>query len=1606
MVLRLRVLICLVISVLGAFVLGQGDTSDENYKFQTRAPLPDAAVMPTLANGNIGLVAYGAFVHLNGVYNGLGGKSHRARIPNYGNIQLMTCSPESNNVSPSCTYQLDMKSGKFVTVDESTAYRVVHEMYPHRYYDTVLVNRVRIQRLGSVAVIQARLMQIPAQSEDFTWSPNSEFVMSGQVYQVRCGTTVQVEEPNVQAFGHNVCVTYPTIPEYVQIEPDVMAKEFQFYTAFTTTETDGRRQIEAASGNVQEETFHMREMQKLWDRYGITAEGNRELDRVIKASAFYLFSSLPSHQVASSVGRYPFYGLAPAGLGRGGVVEQEYQGHSFWDTEIWMYPSILLVDPINAARVLSYRNTVSGGARMNALRNTYQGIQFPWESAFTGTEVTPDCCPEVVNYQHHITADIVFAMRQYFYATGDLEWLRSQACRIAADTSLFWLSRVVYNNATDLYEIRGAMGPDEDHPNVSNNAFTNVMAAHNLFFGEFASCYCRDDVVDEDVRKELLKVGKGLTLLYDAEGDFHPQFEGYQTGTPIKQADTVLLIYPLQYPMNESTKANNLLKYSQVTRENGPAMTWAIHTIGHLELNQLQEAGAMFDKSYRQYLRAPFNVWSENGNNEPGAGNFITGAGGFLQSIINGYAGIRLHQDRLEIKNTRVTPLTDALHLPTIEYRGVQFSLTVRPAGFTIKIKTKGQTDLKLLVDQNERPICDNCEYNGTVASIEVTMNQTFEGCRLKPTILGVKVADQTDAASVLVRLHKSVLNTFKPAQENVIFYQCKMWFLTLFAFGLSFLTVHGNDYNFLFNATKLPNKAVTPTLANGHLGFVVYGDSVHLNGVYNGLKGVSHRARIPNVANIQLANCSSLQTQPKNCRYQLDMKYGKFRTTLEDPAGGYKVQHEVYPNRHFDQTIVNRIHIRRLNSKQQLQIETRQLMGSRSVDVQEAPLENLNVDGDVYLLMCARTKQVEDPKYQREGHQVCIAYKQIPRTLTLAPEETDREFIYLSVFAHSRQEIETELRGLKNNDHERMHRLEMDRMWRKYGIRVEGNDRLDRVIKASAFYLSSSLPSQSTFQPGSYPFYGLSPSGLGRGGKELAEYQGHSFWDTEMWMFPPILLLDPLNARKLLHYRTLVTDVAADNARANGYEGWQYAWESAYTGREVTPDFCPQVPEYQHHITADVAYAARLYYYATGDLDWLRTDACRLAYETARFWKSRVDYNAETDTFDIGRIMGPDEDHHNVTNSIYTNVIAAHNLFFGAFVGCHCRASLPDATEEEFAEFLRVAKSITLPYNAQYDVHPEYKEYTFGTQIKQADVVLLGYPLEFPMKESTKANNLRLYSMVTRPDGPAMTWAIHTIGHLDLNELDHAAAMFRKSYKQYLRAPFHVWSENGDGADGAGNFITGAGGFLQSLINGYAGVRLRHGKLIINKPRLPPGTTRLFIPQLNFGGVQFALDIGQNSFRVTFETGTQEAYEVLSLLVDDLERDLFEGCEYTGSKSAILLMRQTRDNTATTCTLHDTVLGMRLADQDGRLFTTTQLIAMSLVIGLLGVLYSIYVALRSKRARGKPFDWANFSAPATLSATSGSSSRIATSSTFSSRLSSCSCSVLTEFQVPLCCAL
>lgn len=156
-----------------------------------------------------------------------------------------------------------------------------------------------------------------------------------------------------------------------------------------------------------------------------------------------------------------------------------------------------------------------------------------------------------------------------------------------------------------------------------------------------------------------------------------------------------------------STRENDLKMYEKVTRIDGPAMTHAMHTIGFLDLKLPDEAGKMFEKTHGEYIRRPFYIWSEARPPTIGVGNFITGAGGFLQSIINGYGGIRLHFDRMEISNFYLPPSSTSLKLNGITYLGNRFSLELKSANEAIIIfKTvSSKNQIIMAIDDEVKPV-------------------------------------------------------------------------------------------------------------------------------------------------------------------------------------------------------------------------------------------------------------------------------------------------------------------------------------------------------------------------------------------------------------------------------------------------------------------------------------------------------------------------------------------------------------------------------------------------------------------------------------------------------------------------------------------------------------------------------------------------------------------------------------------------------------------------------------------------------------------------------------------------------------------------------------
>jgi len=150
-------------------------------------------------------------------------------------------------------------------------------------------------------------------------------------------------------------------------------------------------------------------------------------------------------------------------------------------------------------------------------------------------------------------------------------------------------------------------------------------------------------------------------------------------------------------------------------------------------------------------------------------------------------------------------------------------------------------------------------------------------------------------------------------------------------------------------------------------------------------------------------------------------------------------------------------------------------------------------------------------------------------------------------------------------------------------------------------------------------------------------------------------------------------------------------------------------------------------------------------------------------------------------------------------------------------SNWTNIAGQIKIPFDSQKQIHPEYDGYS-GQVIKQADVVLLGFPLMYEMKNSVRKNDLLYYTPLTDPNGPAMTWSMYAIAWLELEEFENATNNFLRSYAN-IQDPFNIWTETPTG--GTVNFITGAGGFLQAVLFGYGGIRLHEDGMVVN-PILP----------------------------------------------------------------------------------------------------------------------------------------------------------------------------------------
>ena len=377
-------------------------------------------------------------------------------------------------------------------------------------------------------------------------------------------------------------------------------------------------------------------------------------------------------------------------------------------------------------------------------------------------------------------------------------------------------------------------------------------------------------------------------------------------------------------------------------------------------------------------------------------------------------------------------------------------------------------------------------------------------------------------------------------------------------------------------------------------------------------------------------------------------------------------------------------------------------------------------------------------------------------------------------------------------------HTRAWNELW-KSDIVIEGDPQSQQDIHSMLYHLYS-FSREGT---------ALSPSPMGLSG---LGYNGHVFWDTDLWMYPAMLVMQPEIAKSMIEYRFQRLEAAKRNAFSKGFKGAMYPWESAETGVEETPVWALSGP-FEHHITACVGIAAWNYYCVTQDKNWLREKGWPILSATADFWASRVERTGPGQ-YDIKNVVAADEWAENVDNNAFTNAAAKANLQY-AGEAAKLLGITPNADWTNVAANIPVLKM----ENGVTKEHASYK----GEGIKQADVNLLAYPLKEVTDPAQIRKDLEYYeSRVPNEGTPAMTQAIFTLLYARLGNKEKAWHWFKDAYLPNLNPPFRVVAETKGGTNPY--FATGAGGILQSVLMGFGGLEITQKGIIQVKSVLPPG--------------------------------------------------------------------------------------------------------------------------------------------------------------------------------------
>lgn len=415
----------------------------------------------------------------------------------------------------------------------------------------------------------------------------------------------------------------------------------------------------------------------------------------------------------------------------------------------------------------------------------------------------------------------------------------------------------------------------------------------------------------------------------------------------------------------------------------------------------------------------------------------------------------------------------------------------------------------------------------------------------------------------------------------------------------------------------------------------------------------------------------------------------------------------------------------------------------------------------------------------------------------------------------------------------EELHRMQeayLAKIWEDCSIAVDGDAQLDEAITYNLYQLIQSA--------GKDPHCNIAAKGLSGEG-----YEGHYFWDTEMYMQPFFVLNAREISKNLIRNRYSILDYAKENARLLGHkQGAAFPWRTIM-GKECSGYYPSGSAAY--HISGDISYSVIAYYLATKDLELMQECGAEILLETARMWMDLGTWHEGQ--FMIHTVTGPDEYTCLVNNNYYTNVLAQYNLKWAVkSLRLLEEAGMADAlkaktgiTEEELASFQKAADKMYLPYDEKLDINPQddsflqkkvwdvstiteaekplllhyHPMYLYRFQVcKQADTVMAHFILEDAQKLSTIRNSFAYYEKVTTHDSSLST-CIFSIIAAKLGLVEKAYDYFGESAKLDL---FNTHKNTKDGIHTAN-----MGGTYMAIVYGFGGLRIKEDGLHL-MPQLP----------------------------------------------------------------------------------------------------------------------------------------------------------------------------------------